>query len=92
MHAKNIKRIIRKQLKHHFPNWSRLKRKTKKEIIREVKAAVRSNYDFEQEVTAPKEELLGIEQQVPTEGILTLDKMAAFVEMINKYFDEAIKT
>jgi phage-related protein len=83
MHAKNIKRIIRKQLKQHFPNWSRLKRKTKKEIIREVKAEVRSNYDFEQEVTAPKEELLGIEQQVPTKGILTLDEMASFIKMIN---------
>ncbi len=82
MHDKNIKRIIRNQLKLHFPHWNRLKRKTKKEIIREVKAEISSNYDFEQEITAPKEELLGIEHQAPTEGILTLDEMSSFVEMI----------
>jgi hypothetical protein len=46
MHDKNIKRIIRNQLKQHFPNWNRLKRKTKKEIIQEVKATISSNYDF----------------------------------------------
>ena len=82
MHGKNIKRIIRNKLKQHFPNWNRLKRKTKKEIIREVKDAISSSYDFEQEVTAPKEELLGIEQQTSTDGILTLNEMASFVETI----------
>ena len=41
------------------------------------------SYDFGQEVTALKEELLGIDRQVPSEGILNLDEMAAFIEMIN---------
>ena len=83
MHDKNIKRIIRNKLKLHFPNWNRLKRKTKKEIIREVKEEISSSYDFGQKITAPKEELLGIDQQIPTDGILTLEKMASFVETIS---------
>ena len=32
MHPKDIKLIIRKQLKKQFPNWKRLSRKEKKEI------------------------------------------------------------
>jgi len=83
MHHKNIKLIIRKQLKQQFPNWKNLNRKNKKEISRKVLAEVTTNYDFEQEISAPKEELLGIDQQGPREGILNLDEMAAFIEMIN---------
>ena len=83
MHDKNIKRLVRKQLKQQYPNWNNLNRKIKKEILQKVLAEVAINYDIEQEVTAPKEELLGIDQQVPRKGILNLDEMAAFIEMIN---------
>lgn len=38
------------------------------------------DYDFNQEISAPLEELVGIEEQVPTEGIMTLEEMKHFVE------------
>ena len=70
MHHKNIKLIIRKQLKKQYPGWNRLKRKVKKHIIREVMAEYTSDYDFRGDVVAPREELLGIDQQVPVKGII----------------------
>ncbi len=81
MHKKNIKMIIRKQLKtENGAFWHSLKRKQKKNIIKAVTDAVISSYDFTQEVTAPLEELLGIEEQMPTGGIIPLDKMAGFIK------------
>ncbi|MCI5139044.1 MAG: transposase, partial [Candidatus Electrothrix sp. AR1] len=55
MHNKNIKRIVRKELKQNYPNWNRLNPKTKKEISRKVLAQVASKYDFKQEISAPPE-------------------------------------
>lgn len=69
MHSKNIKLIVRKQLKKQFPNWNRLNRKEKKEIAEKVLAELVAEYDFKQTAVAPKEDLLGIEQQMPTKGI-----------------------
>ena len=83
MHHKNIKRIVRKQLKIQFPNWKRLPKKTKKELAREVLAAVVSEYDFKQEIEAPINELLTIEIQFPAKGIIKLDEMAGFIDMVN---------
>ena len=83
MHHKNIKLIIRKQLKKQYPNWNRLKRKVKKHIIREVMAEYASDYDFRGDVVAPREELLGIDQQVPVKGIIKLDEMAELINMVN---------
>jgi hypothetical protein len=82
MHYKNIKRIVKKELKEKYPNWKCLNRKTKKEISRKVLEQVVSEYDFKQDISAPKEELLGVEQQVPTAGILNLDKMADLVTSV----------
>jgi len=84
MHHKNIKLSIRKQLKNQYPHWNRLNRKTKKEIARKVLAEVSNEYDFNGDITASQAELLAIEQQVPTKGIIKLDEMARFIEMINK--------
>jgi hypothetical protein len=83
MHHKNIKLIIRKQLKKQYPDWNRLKRKAKKHIIREVMAEYTSDYDFRGDVVAPREELLGIDQQVPVKGIIKLDEMAELINMVN---------
>ena len=83
MHHKNIKLIIRKQLKKEYPNWKRLNKKTKKEIARKVLVEVSAEYDFNQDIQASREELLGIEQQIPTEGIIKLDEMARFIDMVN---------
>jgi hypothetical protein len=83
MHHKNIKRIVRKQLKMHLPNWKRLPKKTKKELARKVLAEVVAEYDFKQEIKAPTEELLAIETQLPAKGIFKLDEMARLIDMVN---------
>jgi hypothetical protein len=84
MHHKNIKLMIRKQLKKQFPNWNRLTRKEKKEIAEKVLAELVTEYDFKQSVAAPKEDLLGIEQQIPTKGIIKLEEMAQLIDSVNK--------
>jgi hypothetical protein len=83
MHHKNIKLAVRKQLKKQFPNWKRLPKKAKKELARNVLAEVVSEYDFKQEITVPLAELLAIETQFPTKGIISLDQMAGFIDMFN---------
>ena len=83
MHHKDIKRIIRKQLKKQYPNWNGLKRKVKKHIIQEVIAEYVSEYDFSRDVAAPRKELLCIEQQVPAKGIIKLKEMAQLIDMVN---------
>lgn len=83
MHHKNIKLIVRKQLKKQYPNWKRLGRKTKKEIVRKILDEVVSDYDFREDVVTQRAELLGIEQQVPRNGIINLKEMAQFIDKIN---------
>ncbi len=84
MHHKNIKLTVRKQLKKQYPNWNRLGRKAKKEIVRKVLAEAVSDYDFTGDVGTQPEELLGIEQQVPSKGILKLKEMAQLIDKVNK--------
>ncbi|MFH2123931.1 MAG: hypothetical protein ABIJ50_10675 [Pseudomonadota bacterium] len=83
MHHKDIKLAVRKQLKKQFPNWKRLSRKVKKELAKNVLAEVVSGYNFKQEIVAPLAELLAIETQLPAKGIVSLDKMAGFIDMFN---------
>jgi hypothetical protein len=82
MHHKNIKLIVRKQLKKLCPNWKRLVRKEKKDLASKVLAEVVAKYDFTQDIEATKEELLGIEGQLP-KGVIKLDEMARHIDMIN---------
>ena len=83
MHHKNIKLAVRKQLKKQFPDWKRLSRKVKKELARNVLVEVVSGYNFKQEIMAPLDELLAIETQFPANGIVSLDKMASFIDMFH---------
>jgi len=83
MHHKNIKYAVRKQLKTQFPNWKRLDRKTKRTLATQVLANVVAGYDFNQPITPTKEALLGIEEQSSYKGIMSLQKMALFIEMFN---------
>lgn len=83
MHHKNIKLIVRKQLKKQFPNWKRLPKKVKKELARNVLADAVGEYDFKQEIASPLPELLAIETQFQPKGIISLDKMAGFIDMFN---------
>jgi len=61
MHHKNIKSIIKKQLKKEYPNWKRIPHNQKKSISKAVLAEVVANYDFDCEIKTSTEELLGIE-------------------------------
>ena len=70
MQHKNIKRIIKTQLKRNHPHWKKLPKKDKKAIAKSVLAEVVKEYDFSQTVDAPLEELIGIEDQLPTAGIM----------------------
>ncbi len=83
MHHKNIKLIVRKQLKNQFPDWKRLPKKNKKELARKVLAEVVSEYDFKQEINTPVDQLLAIEGQHPAKGIIRLDEMARLIEKVN---------
>ena len=40
-------------------------------------------YDFNQDIAAPRKELLGIEQQVPSKGIIKLNEMTQTIDMVN---------
>jgi len=84
MHHKNIKLLVRKQLKKHYPRWNRLNRKTKKEIAAKVLGEVVADYDFGQDIPSSREELLGVKQQMACNGIITLEKMAHLVDMVDK--------
>jgi hypothetical protein len=68
MHHKNIKLIVRKQLKNQFPSWKRLPKRDKKELARKVLAEIASEYDFKQEINTPVDQLLTIEGQHPVRG------------------------
>ena len=83
MHRKSIKLIVRKQLKNKYPNWKGLKGKKKKEIARLVLNEVYEAYDFNQEIEASFDELVGIEEQLPTSGIMNLEEMARFIDDFN---------
>jgi hypothetical protein len=83
MQHKNIKRIIKKQLKTNYPYWRNLPKKEKKVIAKSVLEEVVRDYDFSQTVEAPLEELIEIEGQLPTAGIMNLEKMANFIDSFN---------
>jgi hypothetical protein len=80
MHLKNIKATIRKQLKTYYSNWKRLTKKEKKYIANKVLDEVVKDYDFNKEIKSSKHELLGIDGQELTPGIMDLDKMARFID------------
>jgi hypothetical protein len=84
MHHKNIKAIIRKQLKTNYRDWNRLKKREKREIAQKVLDEVLAEYDFKKEVETDQLELLGIDQQKLTPGMMDLDEMARFIDSHEK--------
>ena len=80
MHHKNIKAIIRKQLKTNYRGWKNLTKRKKKQIAKQVLNEVVSNYDFSKEIETAEAELLGIAQQELTSGVMDLDEMARFID------------
>ena len=73
MHHKNIKAIVRKQLKVNYHHWNRLNKKTKKRIAKKVLEEIKRDYSFDDEIKISEAELLGMENQLPTPGI-SMDK------------------
>ena len=80
MHHKNIKAIIRKQLKTNYRGWKNLRKREKKQIAKQVLTEVVANYDFSKEIETAEAELLGIAQQELTAGMMNLDEMARFID------------
>lgn len=80
MQHKDIKNLIRKQLKSKYPNWKRRTKKEKKAIAAAVLNEVVSNYDFNQPVLSPVDELIGIKGQIPTRGVIPLYEMERYIE------------
>lgn len=87
MHHKNIKLIVERQLKKDHPNWHSLTKKEKKELAKQVTEAVINDYDFKQDIGAPVEELIGIDNQVINKDIMTLDEMNA---MISNFYNNSL--
>jgi hypothetical protein len=80
MHHKNIKAIVRKQLKTNYRDWKRLKKREKREISKKVLDEVVTDYDFSKEIETDKLDLLGIEQQELTSGMMNFEEMAKFID------------
>ena len=57
MQAKDIKRLVIKQLKANFPNWRRLTKKEKKALVEEALIEVMTDYNQEQAKHVPLHEL-----------------------------------
>ena len=85
MHEKNIRRLVKKQLKYNHPHWSKMKRKAKKKLLKQIMDEVKNNYDFSQSLDIPMEELTGIEDQIPSKGIKTITEMS---EYIDKFYSD----
>jgi hypothetical protein len=80
MHHKNIKLMVKKQLKKDHPHWQQLTKKEKKTLAQQVTEAVIKDYDFKQEIDAPVAELIGIETQMPHEDIIPVDEMNDLID------------
>ncbi len=80
MNNKNIRRIVVRQLKINHPYWKKLTGKTKKELATQVLAEVVSNYDYDQVLDVPIEELTGIADQSPPTGIRNLTQIAEYID------------
>jgi len=84
MQHKNIKRVIKKQIKKEHPNWKRLSKKEKRKVSQQITEAVIDKYNFKQEIDVPIEELIGIETQTPNENIIPLTEMDILIDDFHK--------
>ena len=85
MQRKNIRRLVKRQLKYNHPHWSKMKKKAKKELLKQIMDEVKNNYDFSQSLDIPIEELTGIEDQTPSKGIKNITEMS---EYIDKFYSD----
>lgn len=78
MQEKDIKHLVKKQLKREFPHWSRLSKQEKKKLAEQVLEEVTSNYAFDKEIKAPINELTGT-PSLPN-GIISVTDMEDFIK------------
>lgn len=81
MQEKDIKRLVKKQLKKKFPDWKKLTRNEKKCLVKQTLDSVLTNYDFNANINVPMNELLGT--QTISDGIIPLSEMKDFIDGIN---------
>jgi len=75
---KDIKRLVKKQLKKTHPNWNRLRKKNKKAVIKNIAIDIYKNYDFNNQEVIPKHELFGIDP-IP-KNIITVKRMREIIK------------
>jgi len=81
MQAKDIKRLVIKQLKADFPYWRRLTKKEKKALAEQTIIEVMADYKEEQWKHVPLHELNNM-PDVPS-GIISLHEMAKYIDNLN---------
>jgi len=81
MQAKDIKRLVIKQLKTNFPNWQRLTKREKKSLINQTVSEVMADYKQEQWENVSLHELTNM-PEVST-GIIPLHDMAKYIDNLN---------
>ena len=78
MQAKDIKRLVIKQLKTKFPYWRRLTKKQKKALAKEALDEVMASYQPGQALQVPRHELTNM--PAPGVDIIPLSEMGTFIE------------
>jgi len=78
LQIKDIRRHVRKALKRDHPDFRRLKKKEKKQVLSQALEYVIDNYDQTSPIEATNYELCGIDE-IPS-NIYTLDQMAELVD------------
>jgi len=81
MQAKDIKRLVIKQLKANFPHWRRLTKKEKKVLAEQTIIEVMADYKEEQWKHVPLHELTNMPDVPP--GIISLQEMAKYIDNLN---------
>ena len=57
-----------------------MNKKSKKRLLKQVMNEVADNYDYSQILDLPIEQLIGVEDQVPTKGIRSLSEMSEYID------------
>jgi len=78
MQAKDIKRLVIKQLKTNFPYWRRLTKKQKKALAEEALRDVVAHYEPQGASQVPLHELTNM--PAPPVGVIQLSEMGKFIE------------
>ena len=81
MQAKDIKRLVIKQLKANCPHWRRLTKKEKKALAEQALIEVMTDYNKEQAKHVPLHELTNMPDVPP--GIIPLQEMGKYIDNLN---------